>query len=699
LTAPGRVPALIVLAALIALRIYNPLLIDELRLRAFDIEQRLAPRRYEPMAVRVVAIDEKSLDQHGQWPWPRTLLAQLVRRIAEGAPAVLGVDIIFSEPDRFSPDALVREVPEIPPQIARELEAMPSNEAVLADAFRLVPTVLAVSVAEHGLRGNHRPTRKTIVRESGRDPGPFLLPFPFPVRSLPEITRFERGRGSDIGAPDPDGIVRRIPLFVMAEESIMPALALETLRVAAGAGSVGIVTSRVGVRGATVGNLFMPTDAQGRAYPYFTLSDDERYVSAADILDGSYDPAKLRGAAVFLGVTALGVVDEKQTPVGLMTGVEVHAQLFESMLTGNLLRRPATLDLIEVALVLTFGLLTIFALPYRRPSIAIALVLGTAVLLLVGEFASFRLFTLLLSTIFPTVSMLVVFGVMLASNLRSAEAARRLLSSDLEHERQMEARVEGELKAASSIQMGLLPRRFPGPPQHKDVELYAFIEAAREVGGDLYDFFFLDSSRLAFVIADVAGKGVPAALFMAMTREVIRAAIQRYGESLDRVFAEANAKVSASSEDMAADGADMMFVTVFAAVLDLASGTLFFANAGHDSPFVLRPGCAPSELKGESGPPIGAVDDFQYQVQRRQMTPGEMLLLYTDGVTEAQNSTRAFYGEARLQRALASRTAGSGTKDIIELVRDDVRRFVAGAAQFDDITLLAVRWLGPSSSD
>ena len=99
--------------------------------------------------MRVVAIDEKSLDKHGQWPWPRTLLAQLVRRIAEGHPSVLGVDIIFSEPDRFSPNELAKEAPEIPAPMARELNAMPPNEAALADAFRLLPTVLAVGASEH----------------------------------------------------------------------------------------------------------------------------------------------------------------------------------------------------------------------------------------------------------------------------------------------------------------------------------------------------------------------------------------------------------------------------------------------------------------------------------------------------------------------------------------------------------------------
>jgi len=377
-----------------------------------------------------------------------------------------------------------------------------------------------------------------------------------------------------------------------------------------------------------------------------------------------------------------------------MAGVEVNAQLFESMLTNNLLRRPAVLDSIEVAIVVALGLLTIFALPYRRPSTAIAIVSAIAVALVLGEFVSFRFFKLLFSTSYPAFSTLVVFGVMLGSNLRAVESARRRLADALDQERQTEARMEGELKAASAIQMGLLPRRFPEPPEHRDVELYAFIEPAREVGGDLYDFIFLDPERLAFVIADVAGKGVPAALFMAMTREVIRAAMQRYGENLDRVFAEANAKVATSSEDMAAEGADMMFVTMFVGVLELATGRLSYVNAGHDAPILLGADVQASALMGDSGTPLGALDDFHYQVQRRQLTPGDLLLLYTDGVTEAQNADRSFYGEARLKHAVVA-PRSLNPKAIVEVVRDDVRRFVDGAEQADDLTLLAVRWLGP----
>ncbi len=616
-------------------------------MRGFDREQQIAPRAYQPLPVRIVAIDEKSLSKYGQWPWPRTLVARLVHQIAAAHPRVLGVDIIFAEPDRLSPGKLVDAVPDLPTPLAHELLLLPANEVALAEAFKEVPAVLGIGASDEAEPAAHGPSHVIIVRESGVNPRPFLIAYPYLLRSVPELTAVARGQGSVLDNPDPDGITRRLPLFVVSHSQLVPALTLEMLRVALGAGTLGILTAKDGVQGGSVGSAFIPTDARGRVYPHFTPSYEIRYISAADLLDRSYDPAALRGGVVLLGVIGQGLIDERQTPLGLMAGVEVQAQLIECILTGDLLRRPAKLDWIEIALMLAAGLITIFALPYRRPRMASAAFVVLILLLSGAAFGCFRLFNLLVDAVCPSLASIVTFGVMLGASLRAAEAARRRLAVELEHEREIEARLEGELGAARSIQMGLLPHRFPGPPERSDLEVYALIEPARMVGGDLYDFLLLDSRRLFFAIADVSGKGVPAALFMAMTKEILRDALARHGEALDRVFAEANAKISASGSDMADAGGNMMFVTVFAGILNLASGAIAYVNAGHDSPFRLRAGTEPLELTGEGGPPLGTIEDFQYPVERHQLTPGDLLLLYTDGVTEAENRGRfILYGDA-----------------------------------------------------
>ena len=373
-----------------------------------------------------------------------------------------------------------------------------------------------------------------------------------------------------------------------------------------------------------------------------------------------------------------------------MAEVEVWAQALEAMLTGNLLRRPRFPNVVEIAIVLAAGLVIIFVLPYDDPRRASAALLGIGVILLGASFASFKFAELLLDGVYPALTSMLVFGVMLSENLRVAEA-------DLRREREVEVRIDGELNAARSIQLGLLPHKFPGPPDRTDVEVFASIEPARTIGGDLYDFVLLDSDLLSFVIADVSGKGVPAALFMAMTKEVLHTATLRYRAALDRVFADANARISAASEELGSGGANMMFVTVFAGILDLRSGMLVYVNAGHDSPFVIGAGCKPQELALAGGPPLGTVDNFQYPVEQRQMAPGEILLAYTDGVTEAQDAHRALYSTARLERLLTTAPTASA-KAIVEYLCDDVRRFAAGAEQADDITLLAVRWRGRADS-
>ncbi len=696
LLAPGRALALAVLVLLALLRTIDPAFLEEARLRGFDLEQRLYHRVLEPaeVRVRVVTIDEKSLRRHGQWPWPRTLVARLVQKIAAGEPRVLGVDILFSESDRLSPGRLVESVPDIPISIVHELSLLPPNEAALAAAFGSVPTVLGLGGTHEPPQGARRPSPITPVRERGATVRTFLFNYSSLVRDLPEIDAAALGRGMVVGA---EGIVRRVPLIVIGERNLVPALALEILRVAFGLHFIEIVASSDGIEGVQLEDLFLPTDSRGRAYPHFAAPHAENLISAADLLDGSYNPEQLKNNIVLLGVTGVGLVGTAETPIGAMPGTEIYAQLIESILTGDLLRRFPMLGRIEVGLVLAAGLLSIFVVPYSRPRFAGLALVGLVALFLGSGFAAFRFANLLVDTVYPAISAVVTFVIMLGAHLRAAEAARRRLAVELAGEREAKARLEGELNAARAIQMGLLPRRFPGRPQREDVEVYAVVEPAQKVGGDLYDVLMLDNRHLFFAIADVSGHGIPAALFMAMSMGVLRAATLRHSEALDQVFREANAEILAASDDLMREGTSMMFVTVFAGVLDLATGLIVYVNAGHDSPFVRRRDATALLLKTEGGPPLGTVEHFPYAVGRLQLASEELVLLYTDGVVEAESREGRAYTVARLEEALASAPRGDA-KSVVELVRSDVRRFIADAGQADDLTVLAVRWLAPGPS-
>jgi len=328
-------------------------------------------------------------------------------------------------------------------------------------------------------------------------------------------------------------------------------------------------------------------------------------------------------------------------------------------------------------------------LRYDNPRLAAASAFGIAAILLGGELALFGFAGWLVDGIYPAGAALATFGAMLGGSLRTAQVARRRLAAELDVEREAKARLEGEFAAARAVQMSLLPHRFPAFPERRDFEIHARIEPARVVGGDLFDFLLIDDSRLFFIIADVSGKGMPAALSMAMTRQIVRDAVQRHGTALDRLMTEANIKTAAASAEMGQSG-DMMFVTAFAGILDLASGELIYASAGHDAPFLLQAGGRLRQLETRGGPPLGAVEHFRFPVDRDRCERGAVLLLYTDGVTEAQNPGGSLYSAERLTALLGALPA-TGARALVDAAFDDVRHFAGDAEPADDITLLAIR--------
>jgi serine phosphatase RsbU (regulator of sigma subunit) len=689
--------ALVLAAILLILPEAFPPPFEELALRTFDLEERIAPRHEENLPVIIVAIDEAALaPPYGQWPWPRTLVAQLVRKIASGKPLALGVDIIFPEPDRLSPKTLLSSLPALPDAARDALAALPDNDVLLGAAFKLAPTVLGMAPSFEKAPISAPHLTAAPIRVFGGDPGHFLQAFPSAVRSLPPIEAGETSAAALVGNPDRDGVVRRVPLVVSIGGTLVPSLALETLRVAAGGGPIGLYSAPGGIAGIRIANSILATDGEGRAYPYYAPPQSAVTISAAAVLSGKFDVRGFANQIVLLGVTGAGLVDIKETPLGLMQGIEVHTQLIESILADQLLRRPLMMRAIERGLGAAAALVVILLFPYRRPLVAASLLVALVALCIGGSFAAFRIEHLLVNGTYPAIVSVLSFTVMLGANLRRTEAQRRRLAVDLEREREAKARIEGELNAARSIQMGLLPRPLPRVPETRSVEVHALLETARMVGGDLYDFLMLDERRLFFAIADVSGKGVDAALFMAMTKMVLGGATLQHGTALDRVFGEANAKISAASDDIRAEGGRPMFVTVFAGVLELDTGVIVFASGGHDSPYLVRAGAAPSRLETEGGPPLGTLDDFPFPVDRAQLAPGDVLVLYTDGVTEAKDEAGAFYTSGRLDRVMAA-MAPESARAAVDIVRDDVRRFVGAADQADDITLLAVRWLGAAA--
>ena len=249
-------------------------------------------------------------------------------------------------------------------------------------------------------------------------------------------------------------------------------------------------------------------------------------------------------------------------------------------------------------------------------------------------------------------------------------------------------RIEGELSAARTIQMSLIPKQFPAFPGREEIDLHALVKPAREVGGDFYDFHLVADDWLCFFIGDVSGKGVPAALFMAVTKTLLTANSPKPDGA-----AEMLAKVN---DELCAQTDSGMFVSLIYALLDLRTGALEIGNAGHPAPFILHAAGAVTSMETERNIALGAVSPARYEITHTRIAPGDALFVFTDGVTEALNSDGQFYS-ARLEAALRD-LATLPAEKITRGVAQDVQAFTAEREQSDDISVMAVRWRGPASA-
>ena len=250
-------------------------------------------------------------------------------------------------------------------------------------------------------------------------------------------------------------------------------------------------------------------------------------------------------------------------------------------------------------------------------------------------------------------------------------------------------RMEEELNIGREIQMSMIPLTFPAFPERREFVVHASLAPAREVGGDFYDFFFIDDDHFCVVVGDVAGKGVPAALFMAVTKTLVksRALAER---STGNLIAHVNDEISR-------DNKESMFVTVFVGILDVRSGEFLYTNAGHNPPFVRRANGSVQKLDQRHGPVIGAVDELTYTEDCLMLRPDDLLLMYTDGVTEAFNEQGELFTESRLVEFLESSRTESA-KSQVEATVDAVSAFEGDAEQADDITILALHYRGAASN-
>ncbi|XUM24096.1 CHASE2 domain-containing protein [Bradyrhizobium oligotrophicum S58] len=427
----ARLMCLVLLVAFAALRAADPAPMQELRLRTFDNFQAFSPRVKTMRPVTIVDIDEKSLadPKLGQWPWPRTRIAEIIDRLTQLGALVIAFDVVFAEPDRLNPAIAAETFPNLDEAIREKLKALPSNDEVLAAALRRSRIVLG-ETASLDRRTDLDNTLPVTGFAMLGDPIPFMEPFPGLLRNVPVIEHASAGRGLFTIPPERDGIIRRVPMIMRAQDVTMLALSFEMLRVLTATDTVFVKAEEGGITSLGLRGFQIPTDGNGKIWVHYANHDPSIYISAIDVLEGRVPPEKIARKLILIGPSAIGLNDLKTTPVySAMPGVEVHAQVLESVLTGSILTRPYWGVVVEFFGAVLLGLLVITFAP-QLGAITLVIVGGLFASALLG--LSWYFYTqhrLMIDFTYPMLSTTGIYLTLIFANFVREQEQRRQMRS------------------------------------------------------------------------------------------------------------------------------------------------------------------------------------------------------------------------------------------------------------------------------
>jgi serine phosphatase RsbU (regulator of sigma subunit)/CHASE2 domain-containing sensor protein len=489
---------------------------------------------------------------------------------------------------------------------------------------------------------------------------------------------------------DPDGVIRRLPLEFMVDGAPVPSMAAELAARATGAP----VSAQVATAGAVADTITLNFAGGADDIPTFSLADLRACVEKDD---KDFFRRHFDGKVVLIG-TVLDVEDRKITSKRFATapegpraercaltmpavgqtfirdsiaGVYIHATAVNNLMRGDALSEFSRVGTGIASF--TLAALAIAAALALGPTGAALSFLGIAAVWTAGATIAFR-GALAVPLVEPLLTALAALGAAISYRLVVAD---RIMVAQIAQKRAHEA----EMASAAAIQRAMLPSMQSSDFAEGQLDIFAHMVPAREVGGDLYDVVKLEGNRVVITIGDVCGKGVPASLFMAITQTIMRLVV-RSGQDLQ-------AEINAANKRLVADNREDLFTTLFCGVIDAASGTLIYCNCGHNPPLILRRGESTFEPLRNCGPPLGVLEEINYVPRSIALAQGDMLLLYTDGVTEAETSQSAQFGMKRLEAAILEQR-GQSARSVVEHVIKRVAEFAKGAPQSDDITCVAV---------
>ena len=370
------------LAGFLFLYTLDPYPVQFLRLKTFDYFQQLKPREIPPpqgKPVTIIDLDENSLSEIGQWPWPRDVIARMVQNLMQMGAGLVAFDVTFPEPDRMNPASIADDIKGLDEETKKKLRAIPSNDEIFAGVIKKSRVVLGQTGYWEKRDADEKappPIKKSIALRGAKgapNPEIWLPKFPSLVRNVPVIEKYAAGHGIFTIIPERDGIIRRVSTMFKYGKDIYPALSIEMLRVAFNRPTIQLSYNKAGIKEIGIASrrqfppngLKLPTDANGRVWPYFSKSDKSKYVSAKDVLNGTADPALIKGKLTIVGTSAAGLLDIRSTPIDpIIPGVEIHVQVIETAMHNLYLSRPNYFVAAELLLILSGGLAMIVLVPW-----------------------------------------------------------------------------------------------------------------------------------------------------------------------------------------------------------------------------------------------------------------------------------------------------------------------------------------------
>ncbi len=423
----ARSVGIILTILVIAFSLCDPIFLTELRFKSFDTLNRLHPAPIDIAPVIIVDIDSESLASLGQWPWPRTIIGDLFNKITAAGPAVVGLDMVFAEPDRSSPRNLAANagLSNVPEEVQAYLKQLPDHDFELAKAlyYSKAPIVIGHAFTNDDATGDGAIPKSGTFAFQGQDPTPFLFHFNRVDANLNMFEKTARGSGFFNILPDHDGIIRREPLLISHNDKFYPSLILSMLQVATESDTLLVKTDQNGVRSVRVGPHRIPTNSASQfIVNYSGPAHTFTYLSARNILNNTFDPALLKDAYVLVGTSAPGLFDLRSTPTDqIFPGVEIHAHALNTILSNNFLIRPEWAKGAEIVYLLVTGLLLILLLPWLKATKGALLAL-----LLAGGMTAFSLWNfyychLLIDLLYPLFVTGLLFTVLTLLNYMAEE--------------------------------------------------------------------------------------------------------------------------------------------------------------------------------------------------------------------------------------------------------------------------------------